>query len=133
MVCVRCVARRAAALTALKRKKLYDAQLEKVSASKMTLEQQRMALEQINISKVTFDAMSLGKQEMERANKNMSVEKVEETMDDLQEQIELQQETADALARPINAFGITDDEVRGRRVSRRADRRPRLQSALCVR
>lgn len=93
----------------------------------MTLEQQRMALEQITISKVAFDAISIGKQEMERANKNMSVEKVEETMDDLQEQIELQQETADALARPINAFGVTEDEVRARRrapVGRAARRSP---------
>jgi len=100
-----------AALTALKRKKLYDMQVEKVSASKMTLEQQRMALEQINISKVTFDAIDAGKRELERLNKEMGVDKVEETMDDLQEQIELQNETADALARPMNAFGIGEDEV----------------------
>mmetsp|Transcript_25373 Transcript_25373/g.74506 ORF Transcript_25373/g.74506 Transcript_25373/m.74506 type:complete len:235 (-) Transcript_25373:658-1362(-) len=99
-----------AALTALKRKKLYDMQVEKVSASKMTLEQQRMALEQINISKVTFDAIDAGKRELERLNKEMGVDKVEETMDDLQEQIELQNETADALARPMNAFGIGEDE-----------------------
>ncbi|KAG8470592.1 hypothetical protein KFE25_009013 [Diacronema lutheri] len=99
-----------AALTALRRKKLFEVQLEKVSASKMTLEQQRMALEQVNISKVTYDAIDLGKRELERLNKEMGVERVEETMDDLQEQIELQNETADALARPLNAFGIGTDE-----------------------
>mmetsp|Transcript_18652 Transcript_18652/g.48031 ORF Transcript_18652/g.48031 Transcript_18652/m.48031 type:complete len:244 (+) Transcript_18652:72-803(+) len=99
-----------AALTALKRKKLIDAQVEKVSASKMTLEQQRMALEQVNISKVTFDAIDAGKRELERLNKEMGVERVEETMDELEEQIELQNETADALARPLNAFGVGEDE-----------------------
>lgn len=104
--------RHAAALTALKRKKLIDAQVEKVSASKMTLEQQRMALEQVNISKVTFDAIDAGKRELERLNKEMGVERVEETMDELEEQIELQNETADALARPLNAFGVGEDEVR---------------------
>jgi len=103
-------AMRAAALTALKRKKLIDAQVEKVSASKMTLEQQRMALEQVNISKVTFDAIDAGKRELERLNKEMGVERVEETMDELEEQIELQNETADALARPLNAFGVGEDE-----------------------
>ncbi|KAJ1618992.1 Snf7-domain-containing protein [Pavlovales sp. CCMP2436] len=102
------------ALTALKRKKLYEAQLEKVSASKMTLDMQRMALEQINISKVTFDAIDVGKRELERLNKEMGVERVEETMDDLQEQIELTNETADALARPLGGMGIGEDEVRSR-------------------
>lgn len=100
-----------AALTSLKRKKLIESQLEKVSASKMTLEQQRMALEQINISKVTFDAIDNAKNELTRLNKQMGVERVEETMDDLQEQIELQNETADALARPLNAFGVDEDEL----------------------
>jgi hypothetical protein len=98
-------------LTALKRKKLIESQLEKVSASKLTLEQQRMALEQINISKITFDAIDGGKRELERLNKEMGVDRVEETMDDLKEQLGLTEEAADALARPLNAG---DDDVRAR-------------------
>eukprot|EP00965_Chrysotila_dentata_P165418 5462870-Pleurochrysis_carterae.AAC.2 len=43
------------ALTCIKRKKMYEKQLEQISGAKMTLETQRLALENVNINRETLE------------------------------------------------------------------------------
>jgi hypothetical protein len=45
---------------ALKRKKAYESQVDKIMGSRMTLEQQKMAIETANVNLQTMNAMKMG-------------------------------------------------------------------------
>jgi charged multivesicular body protein 4A/B len=47
-------------MMALKRKKAYEGQVDKIMGSRMTLEQQMMAIETANINLETMNAMKTG-------------------------------------------------------------------------
>ena len=49
------------ALTCIKRKKMYEKQLEQISGAKMTLETQRLALENININREALAVCAIEK------------------------------------------------------------------------
>ena len=61
----------AAALTALKRKKAYEDQISKIMGSRMTLEQQVMAIENANVNLETMNAMRAGAEAMKHIHGNL--------------------------------------------------------------
>merc|ERR1711998_423129 len=56
-----------------------------------------------------MDAMRVGKDAMASMNRTMGVEQVEDTMDEVQEQMDLANEVNEAVGRQIN-IGYEDDE-----------------------
>jgi charged multivesicular body protein 4 len=60
-----------AALFALKKKKVYEAQAEKLSGAKMTIETQILHLEQTSITAEAFSAMSAGATVMKELHGHM--------------------------------------------------------------
>merc|ERR1739846_82565 len=86
------------ALFAMKRKKLHDAELAKIENVKMTLETQVINLESASQNKDTFLAMKEGKNAMAKIRDDVGIEKVDELMDDIREEMEQAQEISDALA-----------------------------------
>jgi len=99
------------ALTCIKRKKMFEKQLEQLSNAKMTLEAQRLALENMNINRETLEAQKAGVAAMAAATKSMGgVDAVEETMDAVEEGLVDADEIGQALGRSVAMPGLDADE-----------------------
>ncbi|KAJ3259085.1 ESCRT-III subunit protein snf7 [Boothiomyces macroporosus] len=98
-----------AALMALKRKKAYEEQINKISGSRLTLETQVMAIENANVNLETMNAMAAGAAAMKAIHGKMNIDKVDDTMDDIREQMDLANEISDAISQPVG-LGIDYDE-----------------------
>eukprot|EP00127_Corallochytrium_limacisporum_P006399 Clim_evm7s226 gene=Clim_evmTU7s226 len=99
------------ALMALKRKKAYQGQIEKLSQSRTTLETQMMALEDMKANSEILSAMREGAQAMKSVHGKMSIDKVDDTMDDIREQMDLANEISNAIAQPLGNDLLDDDEL----------------------
>jgi len=98
------------ALTCIKRKKMYEKQLEQIEGARTTMETQKQALEQLNINKEILEAQRVGASTMASVTAQMGgVDAVDETMGQIEEGLADANEIADALSRPV-AGGMDDDE-----------------------
>lgn len=88
------------ALFALKRKKMYEAEITKLQGARITLDSQIIALEGAAVSIQTFQAMSGGASAMKALRGNLDADKVDEIMDDIQEEKEVHDQISDAISRP---------------------------------
>jgi charged multivesicular body protein 4 len=96
------------ALFALKRKKLYENEINKLQGAKITLETQIMSLESAAVNIETFKAMKSGTDTMKHMRGNIDADVVEDMMDDMEEEKEIQDSISDAISRPT--AGLFDDE-----------------------
>jgi len=99
------------AIMALKRKKMYENQMEKIAGARMTIETQVMAIEGANVSFEAINTMRLGARTLQHLHQNMTVEDVEDTMADIQEQMDISKEIHDAIAQPLGGELFDDDEL----------------------
>merc|ERR1712157_30604 len=76
------------ALFAMKRKKMYENEIDKIQNVKMTLETQVMNLESAAQNAATFNAMAQENKTMKKIRKDVGVEKVDDIMDDIREEME---------------------------------------------
>lgn len=98
------------AKNALKRKKTYESQLVKIQAQMDSLEQQLYSIESANLNLETMKAMKQGASAMRNIHKGMDIDKVDETMDEIREQVELGEEISDAISRPLHAGAEVDED-----------------------
>lgn len=98
------------AKNALKRKKTYESQLLKIQAQMDSLEQQLYSIESANLNLETMKAMKQGASAMKNIHKGMDIDKVDETMDEIREQVELGEEISDAISRPLHAGAEVDED-----------------------
>eukprot|EP00301_Raphidiophrys_heterophryoidea_P003217 c11461_g1_i1.p1 GENE.c11461_g1_i1~~c11461_g1_i1.p1 ORF type:complete len:237 (-),score=74.97 c11461_g1_i1:241-903(-) len=94
---------------ALKRKKMYEVQIEKINGTRMTIENQKMALESANFNLDVLQAMSQGAAALQAVNANMTLDAVDDTMDKIQEQMDVANEIADAISQPMGGMDYDDD------------------------
>ncbi|KAJ2135866.1 Charged multivesicular body protein 4b [Coemansia sp. RSA 678] len=94
-------------LAALKRKRILEARLEKISGSLMTVEGQAMAIESANVNLETFKTMQQASEAMKAMHKDVNMDKIDQTMDDIREQTDRANEIADVISRP-DALGFGD-------------------------
>ena len=99
------------ALFALKRRKLYEAELDKIANIKMTLETQVMNLESAQQNIETFKAMDAAKGAMADIRKVTDIDKVDDLMDGIKEEMELADEISNALAQPIDPLMQDEDDL----------------------
>ncbi|KAI1851097.1 hypothetical protein JX265_002856 [Neoarthrinium moseri] len=97
-----------AAKAALKRKKAHEHSLEQTAAQIGTLEQQINAIESANINRETLAAMQRAGEAMKQIHGKLTVDKVDETMAQLQEQNALSEEIVNAIT--SNQIGEPIDE-----------------------
>ena len=97
------------ALTALKRKKRYEKQLQQIDGTSTTIEQQREALEAANIHTTVLKGMDSAAKALKNAHKDMNVDNVHDMMDDIAEQQDVAKEISDAISQPT-AFANEFDE-----------------------
>ncbi|KAJ2776599.1 ESCRT-III subunit protein snf7 [Coemansia interrupta] len=98
-----------AALAALKRRKMLEAQLEKLSGSRLTLEAQVMTIEGANVNLEMMKAMEKGNEAMKQIHKDLDIDKVDATMDEIREQMDLANGISEAISQP-QLFGVDMDE-----------------------
>ncbi|SCU78527.1 LAME_0A04786g1_1 [Lachancea meyersii CBS 8951] len=98
------------AKNSLKRKKTYESQLVKIQAQMDSLEQQLYSIESANLNLETMKAMKQGASAMKNIHKGMDIDKVDETMDEIREQVELGEEISDAISRPLHAGAEVDED-----------------------
>jgi charged multivesicular body protein 4A/B len=95
----------------MKRKKLYEAEADKIQNVKMTLETQVINLESAAQNAQTFKAMQQGTQTMQRIRQEVGLEKVDDIMDEIKEEMELAQEINNAISQPVDPFMTDEDEL----------------------
>jgi len=99
------------ALFALKRKKLYEAEVDKIQNVKMTLETQVINLESAAQNAQTYKAMQAGTTTMKKIRQDVGLENVDDVMDEIKEEMELAAEINNAIAQPIDPFLADEDEL----------------------
>jgi len=86
-----------AAKAALRRKKVHERTLEQTSAQIAQVEQQIYSIEAANINQETLNAMKNAGAAMKQIHGNLTIDKVDQTMDELREQHALGEEIANAI------------------------------------
>lgn len=99
----------AAAKAALRRKKAHEHSLEQTQAQIGTLEQQVNAIESANINRETLAAMERAATAMKQIHGGLTPEKVDETMERIQEQNQLSEEIVNAIT--SNQIGEAVDDA----------------------
>ena len=95
------------ALMSLKRKKMLETELETLMNSRMTLEQQINSLEAAQMNQIAVSALAHGVNIHKQLNQQIDAERVDQLMEDMQEQLDLQNEIAQVMSAGNR---ITDDE-----------------------
>jgi charged multivesicular body protein 4 len=98
-----------AALMCLKRKKMYETQIERLRGAALTIETQLGTIEASATNSAILDAVTQGARTLSGLNRNMNVDTVEETMDDIKEQMETAEEIGKAISSPIGGMYDLDE------------------------
>ncbi|KAK0251722.1 Vacuolar-sorting protein SNF7 [Friedmanniomyces endolithicus] len=104
-------ANKGVAKAALRRKKNYEHQLEQTSAQMLTVEREISSIETANINKETLDAMKNAQRAMVNIHGGLTIDKVDQTMEDLREQHAICEEIAEALTQGNIGQGVDEDEL----------------------
>ncbi|KAI1112658.1 vacuolar-sorting protein SNF7 [Nemania sp. NC0429] len=99
------------AKTALRRKKAHEHSLDQTIAQIGTLEQQINAIESANINRETLAAMQKAGEAMKQIHGKLTVDKVDQTMDDLREQTALSSEILHAITSNTAGESLDEDEL----------------------
>jgi charged multivesicular body protein 4 len=99
------------AKNALKRKKLLDNEAMKITSQIEALENQLRSIESANLNLETMKAMKAGAKAMKQIHGGVTVDKVDQTMDEIREQAEISEEISEAISRSYPTDGIDEDEL----------------------
>lgn len=99
------------AKNALKRKKILDNEANKIFSQIDALENQLRSIENANLNLETMKAMKQGAKAMKQIHGGITVDKVDETMDEIREQAELGEEISEAISRSYPVDNIDEDEL----------------------
>ncbi|XP_061778208.1 charged multivesicular body protein 4c [Nerophis ophidion] len=89
-----------AALQALKRKKRLEQQLTQIDGTLSTIEFQRESLENSHTNSEVVRNMGYASQAMKKVHESMDLNKIDDLMDDINEQKDVAREINDAISRP---------------------------------
>jgi charged multivesicular body protein 4A/B len=90
---------------------MFEAEIDKIQNVKMTLETQVINLESAAQNAETFKAMEAGTKTMKKIRQDTGIEKVDDIMDEIKEEMELANEINSAIASPIDPMLTDDDEL----------------------
>ncbi|EON69531.1 hypothetical protein W97_08791 [Coniosporium apollinis CBS 100218] len=100
-----------AAKQALRRKKQFEHSLEQTSAQIMTLEREIYSIETANINKETLDAMKNASAAMKEIHGGLTIDKVDQTMEELREQHAIGEEIGEAITQQVGTQALDDAEL----------------------
>ncbi|KAJ9565467.1 hypothetical protein OSB04_001433 [Centaurea solstitialis] len=99
-----------AAIQCLKRKKLYEQQIEQLGNFQLRVHDQMIMLEGAKATTETVDALRTGAAAMKAMQKATNIDDVDKTMDEINEQTENMKQIQEALATPIGAAADFDED-----------------------
>merc|ERR1712137_213165 len=99
------------ALFCMKRKKLYETEIDKIQNVKMTLETQVINLESAAQNAETYKAMQAGTTTMKKIRNDVGIDQVDDVMDNIKEEMEMAQEINSAMAQSVDPILADDDEL----------------------
>ncbi|KAI0321802.1 Snf7-domain-containing protein [Amylostereum chailletii] len=100
---------KAVATAALRRKKMLETELDRLAGTRLQLEMQVNTLESANLNAETMAAMKKGSEALKHIHGKLDMDKVDATMNAINEQRELANEISEAISNPQYA-GIEVDE-----------------------
>ena len=98
------------ALISLKRKKMFEEEIEKNNGMLLVLENQIFTLEGASMNKQLVEAMTLGQSTIKKIHNVMDPTKIEDLMDDINESNENHKMIHNAMAQPLRDI-YNDDEL----------------------
>ncbi|KAK6941420.1 Snf7 family [Dillenia turbinata] len=99
-----------AAIQCLKRKRLYEQQIEQLGNFQLRIHDQMIMLEGAKATTETVDALRSGASAMKAIQNAMNIDDVDKTMDEINEQTENMKQIQEALATPIGAAADFDED-----------------------
>jgi len=107
------VSNKAVATAALRRKKQYEGELDKLSGVRLQLETQISTLESANLNVETVMVMKRGADVLKGIHNGMTMDQVDSTMAAISEQREIANEISEAISNPLNAgIDLDEDELK---------------------
>ncbi|KAI4835126.1 vacuolar-sorting protein SNF7 [Plasmodium brasilianum] len=92
----------------LKRKKLYEQEIENILNNKLTLEDNMINLENMHLHKIAVNALSYAANTHKKFNNEINTQKVEKIIDTIQENKDIQEEINQVLS--FNLLNNVDDD-----------------------
>ena len=86
------------ALAALRKKKNFEQEVDKIEDQKRTVDTQLYSIQNANIQYETLQAMKKGAAAMKSIHKNMNIDKVDKTIDEIRDQMDISHEISEALS-----------------------------------
>lgn len=102
---------RTAATAALRRKKVHERSLQQTNDQINQVEQQIYSIETANINQETLNAMKTAGKAMKEIHGNLTIDKVDATMEELREQHALGEEIANAISGVPIGEPIDEDDL----------------------
>eukprot|EP00252_Welwitschia_mirabilis_P009757 TRINITY_DN2261_c0_g1_i1.p1 TRINITY_DN2261_c0_g1~~TRINITY_DN2261_c0_g1_i1.p1 ORF type:complete len:224 (+),score=85.67 TRINITY_DN2261_c0_g1_i1:241-912(+) len=99
-----------AAIQCLKRKRLYESQVEQLGNFQLRIHDQMIMLEGAKATTETVDALRTGATAMKNIQKKMNIDDIDKTMDQVNEHTENLKQIQEALATPIGAAADIDED-----------------------
>ncbi|KAF8529202.1 late endosome to vacuole transport-related protein [Hysterangium stoloniferum] len=104
---------KAVAMAALRRKKAHEEQMDKISGQRFQLETQMNTIESANLNAETMQAMKKGSDALKAIHGNLTIDKVDTTMEAINEQRQIANEISDAISNPMaNGMEIDEDDLK---------------------
>jgi len=104
------VSNKTVATAALRRKKAYETELDRLAGTRLTLETQVNTIESANLNAETMSAMKKGADALKVIHGSLTIDKVDSTMEAINAQRELAIEISDAISNPLNAGTEVDED-----------------------
>ncbi|ORX33705.1 putative late endosome to vacuole transport-related protein [Kockovaella imperatae] len=98
------------ATAALRQKKAHENELDRIAGTRLQLETQANALESANLNAETMVAMKTGADALKGIHSTLKVEKVDQTMDAIREQMDHANEISEAISNPVGMAGQYDED-----------------------
>jgi len=101
-----------AALLCLKKKKMYEEQMDKLTNNQLRVWEQMNMLENAKVTADTVGALKEGAAQMKAIQKTNKIEDLDDTLEEINEVSDRQRELDDALATPVGqAAELDEDEL----------------------
>jgi len=98
------------ALSSLRCKKLHEAEIDKIANIKITLETQLVKITAAAGDATTVKTMEEARNAMKAIREDTDIDKVDDLMDAIKEEMEIADEISNSLAQPIDPL-LADDDV----------------------
>ncbi|XP_008788033.2 vacuolar protein sorting-associated protein 32 homolog 2-like isoform X2 [Phoenix dactylifera] len=99
-----------AAIQCLKKKKLYEAQIEQLRNFQLRVHDQMIVLEGAKATTDVIDALQAGSSAVKSMQQSLSIDDVEKTMEQANEHTENMRQIQEALAMPVGAAADFDED-----------------------